>query len=73
MNDQPDIAHAHQAELQCDSCGGQCIFDPREAGLKCESCGSVHSLETPEDHKAREEFDYRSNFPKPDVHRGCPF
>lgn len=51
-------AQVDQSDLQCPACAGQRVFDPAHAGLVCESCGASESLETDDDHKAAQEFDF---------------
>ena len=56
-----------QKELLCTNCGGQCRFNPKSGGLKCDSCKTVRYLDSPNDHSARKEFDYRAHWPQPDL------
>ncbi|MEM6374530.1 MAG: hypothetical protein AAF727_17410, partial [Pseudomonadota bacterium] len=51
-------APAIQSELQCASCGGQCLYDPATQGLVCDSCGTTTRLGTPDDADAAREFSY---------------
>ena len=52
-----------QSEIQCQSCGGQCAFDPAQQDLLCKSCGSLWTLATEDDHKAAEEFPFNPDAP----------
>lgn len=52
-----------QSEIQCNSCGGQCAFDPAQQDLLCKSCGSLWPLATEDDHKAAEEFPFNPDAP----------
>ncbi|MEL7091172.1 MAG: hypothetical protein AAFN94_05495 [Pseudomonadota bacterium] len=55
-----------QKDLQCATCGGQNSYDPAQQRLVCESCGTTTALETPDDHKAAEEFAYDPDAPDAD-------
>jgi len=52
-----------QSEIQCQSCGGQCAFDPAQQDLLCKSCGSLWTLATEDDHKAAAEFPFNPDAP----------
>ena len=61
--DAPDTI---QRALQCTNCAGQRVYDPAQQCLVCESCGTPERLETPNDHKAAEEFAYDPDAPGDD-------
>lgn len=58
---------AAQSELQCTNCGGQCTYDPAQQALVCTSCASRFGLETPDDARAAQEFDFDPDAPEEDV------
>lgn len=47
-----------QSDLLCQSCAGQCAFDPAHQGLTCTHCGTRRSLATPWDAQAAAETRY---------------
>ncbi len=54
---------AEQSDIQCQSCGGQCAFDPAQQDLLCQSCGSLWPLATENDHEAATEFPFNPDAP----------
>jgi ribosomal protein S27E len=54
---------AEQSDIQCQSCGGQCAFDPAQQDLLCQSCGSLWPLATENDHEAAAEFPFNPDAP----------
>ncbi|MEL7114170.1 MAG: hypothetical protein AAGP08_01035 [Pseudomonadota bacterium] len=58
-----DQVNAHQTELLCANCGGQCAFEPAQQGLVCGSCGSVHAIDGGNDAEAQAEFPYDPEVP----------
>lgn len=62
-----DDLSAAQSELQCVSCGGQCVYDPAQQALVCTSCATRYGLETDNDAEAAREFDYSPDAPDVDM------
>ncbi len=56
---------AAQSDLQCQTCAGQCIYNPAHQGLECTHCGLVRRLETPDDDKSWAERDLADGDDKP--------
>ncbi|WP_299280648.1 hypothetical protein [uncultured Tateyamaria sp.] len=52
------MSGALQAELQCPSCAGQCLYDPAPQALVCQSCGTPRRLETEDDARAGHEYPF---------------
>ncbi|MFP7671986.1 hypothetical protein ACG74X_01385 [Marivita sp. S0852] len=52
-----------QSEIQCQSCGGQCAFDPAQQDLLCGSCSSLWPLATDGDDDAATEFPFHPDAP----------
>ncbi|WP_415402731.1 hypothetical protein [Tateyamaria sp. SN3-11] len=54
---------AIQSELQCETCAGQCLYDPAQQALACSSCGNVHRIASDNDDEASREFPFDPDAP----------
>ena len=63
---------ARQSDILCQSCAGQCIYDPGQQDLLCQSCGTLWPLATEHDHLAAEEFPFDPDLPRDEapIHLG---
>ena len=54
---------AIQRDLQCTSCGGQCVYEPASGRLSCQSCATLHPIEMDPDADPAAEFHYDPDLP----------
>lgn len=54
---------AHQIDLLCPNCAGQCVYSPETSGLLCQSCGEVQVIDIDPNIDPAEEFHYHPDLP----------